>query len=180
MIQLRFALLFAACLLGSTSAAQQITNNTSSQTLGDGFAENLGFNFSQSSSRSNVSAAQSGTALNGAPSSFFSGEIRPFVTGITPIVGGYPNLTSPLAEMAAADQRTKLSGIAERNAKYKNDKLRSYLVRAERAESEGDMKMARANYRLALGYAAEPLRSKIQAVMQERFSGRQPQATGQK
>jgi hypothetical protein len=141
------------------------------QFVGDGFSGNLNFNFAQGSSRSNIGSAQSVTTMNGVPGSFFSGQVRPFVTGVAPVVGGSPANSSPLGGMAAADQQSKLSAIADGNAKSRNQKLQNYLTRAERAESEGNFKMARANYRLALGLADEPLRSMIQTTLREKFSG---------
>ena len=139
---------------------------------GNGFSGGLNFNFAQGSNRSNISTTPSITTMSGYPGSFFSGEIRPFVTGITPIVGAYPNTQNPLAELAVADQQEKLSAIAERNANQQSEKLRSYLRRAERAESEGDMKMARANYRLALPLADSQTQTMIQSILRDRFSGK--------
>ena len=51
---------------------------------------NLGFTFAQGSNRTITSSAPSVTTMNGVPGSFTSQTIRPFVTGITPIVGDYP------------------------------------------------------------------------------------------
>ena len=58
-----------------------------------GFAQkgNPGFHFgltmASGSNRSLVSSGTSTTSLNGYPSSIFSGSMRPFVTGYTPVVG---------------------------------------------------------------------------------------------
>ena len=139
---------------------------------GNGFSGGLNFNFAQGSNRSNISTTPSITTMSGYPGSFFSGEIRPFVTGITPIVSAYPNTQNPLAELAVADQQEKLSAIAERNVNHQSEKLRSYLRRAERAESEGDMKMARANYRRALPLADSQTQAMIQDILRNRFSGK--------
>lgn len=56
---------------------------------------NPGFSFgltmANGSNRSLVSNGVSTTSLNGIPSSIFSGSVRPFVTGYTPIIGqGFP------------------------------------------------------------------------------------------
>jgi hypothetical protein len=173
------AVLVSAMLARPTTHAQQIGLGSSAQSIGggtrfggNGVSGSLNFNFTQESSRFIGGTSQSMTTMNGVPGSFFSGELRPFVMGITPVVGNYPLQFNPMAEMAMAEQHAKLSAIAEGNAKLRNEKLRSYLVRAERAESEGNLKMARANYRLALGQADEPLRSMIQTVLNDRFSGR--------
>jgi hypothetical protein len=138
---------------------------------GNGVSGNLGFNFAQGSDRSIVSSAPSVTTMDGQPGSFFSGEVRPFVLGVTPIVGAYPTAPTELATAAAASQQTMLSNIAKGNAARQSDKLRSYLVRAERSEASGDIKKARANYKLAAAIADEPLKSMILSHVQERFSG---------
>jgi hypothetical protein len=138
---------------------------------GNGVSGNLGFNFAQGSNRSITSASPSVTTTSGYPGSFFSGELRPFVVGISPVVGGVPHAAGELASIAAESQQQMLSGIVAANADRRNDQLRSYLRRAERAEAEGDTKMARANYRHALTLAGEPLRSMIQQTLNDRFSG---------
>lgn len=143
---------------------------------GGGVSGNVRFNFAQGSSRSISGTSQSMTTSNGYPGSFFSGQVRPFVTGITPIVGSYPTADRSLGVIAAADQQATLSTIAQGNARRQNERLQNYLRRAERAESEGDLKMARANYRLAFGLAGEPLRSMIQTVLRDRFSRREASA----
>lgn len=139
---------------------------------GNGFSGSLGFNFAQGSSRSIVSATPSMTTTSGYPGNFFSGGVRPFVTGITPVVGSDANAQHSIGQLAAADQQAKLSAIAEGNANRQSDKLRSYLRRAERAETEGEMKMARANYRLALPLADSQMQATIQSILRERFSGK--------
>jgi len=139
---------------------------------GNGVSGSLGFNFAQGSNRSIVSATPSLTTTSGNPGNFFSGGVRPFVTGITPIIGSNQLAQNSIAELAAADQQAKLSAIAEGNANRQNEKLRSYLRRAERAESEGDMKMARANYRLALPLADSQMQAIIQSILKNRFSGK--------
>ena len=131
---------------------------------------NLGFNFGQSNSQSFSSTTPSLTTMNGVPGSISFGTVRPFVTGFVPVVGDYAAATAP-ADQAAdygnqlADQQ--LSSLRQSQATYQNRKLTQYLQRAERAEQEGDIRMARANYRLAVGIAAEPLRSNLQQRMKQ-------------
>lgn len=55
---------------------------------GGGFS--LGMNFSKGSSRSIISTAPSLTVQNGFGGSIFSGGVRPFVTGVIPVVGNGP------------------------------------------------------------------------------------------
>jgi len=130
----------------------------------------LGFNFAQGSNRTMSGTSQSLTTMDGQSGSFFSGTVRPFVIGLTPVVGGYPTGPAGLGEMAAADQKQRLSAIAQGNLDRRYDKMRSYLMRAERAEADGDLKKARANYSLAFRMADEPLRSMIQSKLSERPS----------
>jgi hypothetical protein len=58
-----------------------------------------------------------------------------------------------------------MTSLMQSQIELQNRKLAQYLQRAERAESEGNKRMARANYRLAIGVAAEPLRSELQRRM---------------
>jgi hypothetical protein len=138
---------------------------------GNGVSGNLGFHFAQGSDRSIVSSTPSVTTMNGQPGSFFSGEVRPFVMGVTPIVGAYPTAPTELATLSAASQQAMLSNIAKGNADRQDNKLRSYLLRAERSEASGDLKKARANYKLAASIAGEPLRSMIHLRVQAISSG---------
>lgn len=112
----------------------------------------------QSSSSSLVGTSASVTTLDGAPGQIQSGAVRPFVTGFTPIVGNYPVQPN---DGIAASRQTVLQSIAESKAAAQNVKLQRYLRRAERADSEGNLRMARANYRLALPLASPPLRAEI-------------------
>ena len=128
---------------------------------GNGVSGNLGFHFAQGSDRSIVSSAPSVTLMDGQPGSIVSGQTRPFVMGVSPVVGAYQSMAGELSSIAAADQHAKLSAIAMAKAERQNDRLRALLVRAERAESEGDWKMARANYKLAVPLAPEPMKSMI-------------------
>lgn len=128
---------------------------------GGGVSGNLRFNFAQGSSRSISSSTPSLTTINGYPGSFSSTVTRPFVTGVTPVVGGYPTIVSPSAEI----RRQQLSALQQSQAELNNRKLQQYLRRVERAESNKNVRMARANLRLAIAIAGEPLRSQLQQRM---------------
>ncbi len=52
--------------------------------------------------------------------------------------------------------QSQRSSLLQSQVELQDRKLAQYLQRAERAESEGNVRMARANYRLAIGIAAEP------------------------
>ena len=132
---------------------------------GGGVSGSLGFNFAQGSSQSISSTTPSLTTTNGYPGSFSSGVIRPFVTGFTPIVGDYTHALSPqqtAAQMASQLGQQRYNSLRQSQAVLQNKKLNQYLRRAELAESEGNKRMARANYRGAIAIASEPLRSLLQ------------------
>ena len=135
---------------------------------GGGVSGSLGFQFGQSSSQSIVSTTPSLTTMNGMPGSISVGVIQPFVTGFTPVVGDYVGATAPLDQVDMAGQQmaqSQMSSLLQSQINLQDRKLAQYLQRAERAESEGNKKVARANYRLAIGIAAEPLRSELQRRM---------------
>lgn len=133
---------------------------------------NLGFTFAQGSNRTLTSSAPSVTTMNGVPGSFTSQTIRPFVTGITPIVGDYPRLGAIPGqgqEMSQAIQQAQQADFQRRasaSSKARHQKALEYFNRGQRAEEEGNKKMARANYRLALHSAAGPLRMEVVKRMQ--------------
>ena len=132
---------------------------------GGGVRGSLGFNFSHGSTRSFSSTTPSLTTMNGYPGSISSGVLQPFVTGISPVVGNYMAATSPLAQSRKALTETghqQLSILRQSQAKRYQGKLAQYLQRAEQGEAAGNKRMARANYRLAISIAAEPLRSELQ------------------
>ncbi len=60
---------------------------------GNGFS--LGLNFAQGNTRSSVSNVPSMTVQNGFGGDMFSGQVRPFVTGVIPIIGANANLLPP-------------------------------------------------------------------------------------
>ncbi|QDT11492.1 hypothetical protein [Planctomycetes bacterium K23_9] len=139
-----------------------------------GVSGNIGFNFSQGSNRSNVTTVPSLTTMNGVPGSIVDQTMRPFVTGITPVVGGHVLLPTPVpgpdpflqSYQAAqnADVQRRLQGNVERTQK----KALEYFNRGQRAEEEGNLKMARANYRRALASAQGQLRYAVQQKMLSR------------
>ena len=140
---------------------------------GGGVRGNLGFQFGQSSSQSISSTTPSLTTMNGYPGSISSGVVRPFVTGFTPVVGGYAEATAPLdasAEMGRQIQQQQLSSLRQSQASLHAKKLDQYLRRIEQAEKSGNKRMARANYRSAIAVAPEPLRSELRRRMQEMLS----------
>ena len=103
--------------------------------------------------------------MNGYPGSISSGVLQPFVTGISPVVGNYAVATSPLTQTRQALVETsqqQISNLRQSQSKRYQGKLAQYLQRAELGEASGNKRMARANYRLAIAIAAEPLRSELQ------------------
>jgi len=139
-----------------------------------GVSGSLGFHFAQGSSRSITSTTPSLTTMDGYPGSISFGVVRPFVTGFTPIVGDFNGAVAPLnAAHQAGDQlrQQQWSALRQSQAVLQNRKLEQYLRRAARAESDGNKRMARANYRGAIAIAPEPLKSQLQArlkwVMQQ-------------
>ena len=144
---------------------------------GGGVSGSLGFQFGQSSNQSIVSTTPSLTTTDGVPGSISSGVIQPFVIGFTPVVSGYAAATAPLDQTNVAAQQlaqSQFSSLLKSQIELQDRKLAQYLQRAERAESEGNKKMARANYRLAIEIAAEPLRSELQRRMMVMLSRATP------
>jgi hypothetical protein len=122
----------------------------------------LGFQFAQGSSQTITSSAPSLTTMDGVPGSFSAGVISPFVMGLTPIVGNYEGAVAPLNQtnqVATELQSQQLASLRQSQAVLANRKLDQLLRRAARAESEGNKRMARANYRGAIAIAPEPLKS---------------------
>ncbi len=132
----------------------------------------LGFTFGQGSSRSITSTAPSITTMNGVPGSITSQTIRPFVTGITPVVSDYPTFgTIPghAQQMSQAIQHAQQSDLQRSMAaanKAQQNRALAYFNRGQRADAEGDKRMARANYRRALGLAQGLLRLEVLKRMQ--------------
>ncbi|MGI9470271.1 MAG: hypothetical protein ACR2NZ_01980 [Rubripirellula sp.] len=135
---------------------------------GGGVRGGLGFNFAQGSSRSISSTTPSLTTMDGYPGSLSSGVVRPFVIGFTPVVGDYAVATAPLESAQQAAQQIgqqQMSSLRQSQASLQQRKLAQYLRRAEQGESTGNKRMARANYRLAISIAPEPLRSELHRRM---------------
>lgn len=136
--------------------------------VGDDVSGSLRFQFGQSSHRSNVSTTPSLTLTDGVPGSISSGVLQPFVIGFTPVVGNYAMATAPLTQAENFSQQlaqSQRSALIQSQIEQQDRKLAQYLQRAERAEKEGNKRMSRANYRLAIAIAAEPLRSELRRRM---------------
>ncbi|GAA5505297.1 hypothetical protein [Novipirellula caenicola] len=140
------------------------------QNLGNGVSGNLRFSFAQGSSQTFSSTTPSVTTMNGVPGSIVSQTVTPFVTGITPVVGSYPVLANP-SQISGQLIQQQLWTVQQSNAQLRVDQLKESIERAERAASQGKIKMARANYLNAIRIAPEPLRSSLQqrlaAVLQQ-------------
>ena len=139
--------------------------------VGGGLSGNLGFNFSQGSSSGFSSTTPSLTTTNGYTGSIFSGTVRPFVTGFSPVVGDYRAATAPASPEIAAYYQGQQADLQRRINAAANAKLAKTLEaykRGLRAEEEGNLKMARANYKRALASATGPLRVEIYQRLQTR------------
>ena len=143
---------------------------------GGGVSGNLGLTFNQGSSRSISSTTPSLTTTNGYPGSITSQTMRPFVTGITPVVGGQVLMPTqppqPIAQQTFnAYQQAQQNQIQQRayaQADARQRKALEAFNRGQKAEAEGNLKMARANYRNALRGAQGELRFEIQKKMRAR------------
>ena len=139
-----------------------------------GLSGSLGFSFAQGSNRSSVSTAPSVTTMNGVPGTISSQTISPFVTGITPVVGGYSygnptqdNVSNQMFQSHQASQAAYLQSRLNANAKAKQERANVAFERAVRADEQGNLRMARANYRIALGSDQGVLRQQILMRMKE-------------
>ncbi|MEL6109839.1 MAG: hypothetical protein AAFU85_27840 [Planctomycetota bacterium] len=139
-----------------------------------GVSGSLGFSFAQGSNRSSVSTTPSVTTLNGAPGSISSQTISPFVTGITPVVGGYygnpteDNVSTQMLRSHQASQAAYLQSRVQANANAKQKRANEAFQRGLQAEDQGNLKMARANYRIALRADQGVLRQQILLRMRQR------------
>ncbi|TWT93569.1 hypothetical protein [Neorhodopirellula pilleata] len=132
----------------------------------------LGLTLNQGSSRSNQSTTASLTTTDGYPGSITSQTVRPFVTGVVPIVGGAPvgfiqdippvtstgqqNLASVAQQqLAEVQQRQQANHDARQKTAYQS------FQRGLKAEQDGNLRMARANYQNALRVAEGELRVEI-------------------
>ncbi|MEO1617796.1 MAG: hypothetical protein AAFV88_18230 [Planctomycetota bacterium] len=140
-----------------------------------GISGSLGLSFAQGSSRSSVSTTPSLTTMNGYPGSISSQTIRPFVTGITPVISGNSlgnptreNVSNQMMESHQQSQAMYLQSRMQANVDAKQSRAQQAFDRAVRAEAEGNLKMARANYRRALAADQGILRQQILLRMRER------------
>ena len=134
---------------------------------GGGISGNLRFNFAQGSSRSISSSAPSLTTMNGYPGSFSSQVVRPFVTGITPVLGDYPT-TTPTQRATEAHRQMQASRLQQQRMKTASKNQQKAYERYRRgvlAEEEGDLRKARANYRAAQRTAQGALRTEVNKRM---------------
>ncbi|MCM2371793.1 hypothetical protein [Aporhodopirellula aestuarii] len=144
---------------------------------GGGFSGGIGLNLSQGSSRSNVSTSASLTTMDGMPGYISSQTVRPFVTGVTPVVGGQafassmPPLPPSPTEAFREYQQSQMADLQRRNIAHHESvqkKAQTAFERGQRAEESGNLRMARANYQNALRTAQGQLRVAIQMRMQAR------------
>ena len=76
-------------MLGNCVAQNiNVTAPFSTSSSSNGGGTSLGFNFARGSNRQSSTTTPSLTTQNGSGGSLFSGELRPFVTGVVPVVGG--------------------------------------------------------------------------------------------
>ena len=127
----------------------------------------VGFEFGQGSRSILSSTSASITTLDGYPGSISVGTIRPFVTGVTPIVGDYRAAmpSSPVINQYYQRQQAYRHSQMLQAAKAQQQQTLRALRRAQRAEEEGNLRMARANYRRALATAQGPLRWQLAAYL---------------
>ncbi|MEO1528476.1 MAG: hypothetical protein AAFX06_23885 [Planctomycetota bacterium] len=140
-----------------------------------GISGSLGLSLAQGSNRSSVSTTPSVTTMNGVPGNISSQTISPFVTGITPVVGGYSygnptqdNVSTQMFQSHQASQAAYLQSRLNANARAKQERADRAFERAVRADEQGNLKMARANYRIALGADQGVLRQQILLRMKAR------------
>ncbi len=101
------------------------------------------------------------------------GQFVPFVTGVTPIVGSngvaygpivttYPDPYGNAAAMMSQSNAMAMSSAMSNQVQWNQSRLQLYLRRAEQAMQARDLKRARANLALAVGYAPQPLKNQLQ------------------
>ena len=142
---------------------------------GGGVSGSLGFNFAQGSSRTMTSTTPSITTMDGYPGTITSQTIRPFVTGVTPVIGGNAygtpatdNVSSQMFNSRQQAQAMQRRSRALAGVEAKQRKAVEAFERGTQAESEGNLKKARANYRKALAADRGPLRQQILIKMRAR------------
>ncbi|MFU7559229.1 hypothetical protein ACMFWY_11155 [Roseiconus sp. JC912] len=143
-----------------------------------GLRGSIGLSLSQGSSSQISSTVPSITTMNGYPGSIQSQTLRPFVTGINPVVagGGYgqpvhDNVAAQAASIYQNAQNQYLQSRVAANLQSKQRSAEEALRRGIEAEESGNLRKARANYRKALASDQGPLRMQIMARLQ-RFQSR--------
>ncbi|KAA5544523.1 hypothetical protein FYK55_09375 [Roseiconus nitratireducens] len=133
-----------------------------------GVRGSIGLSMTQGSNRSITSTTPSITTMNGAGGNISAQTLQPFVTGFTPVLAGgaygspvQQNASSNLFRSGQQAQANELAARAQANRNAQQQLAVQALQRAERAELEGNLRMARANYRKALAADQGPLRAQI-------------------
>jgi hypothetical protein len=104
-----------------------------------GFSGNLNFNFSQGYSRTSTTVAPTVMSLNGYPSNFFAGTVRPFVASVVPTIGrgrgaGGPFFSVPSGNILRGQGPAyRLSQLQERLAQGRKTEPSSRTDRTEPA-----------------------------------------------
>ena len=122
-----------------------------------------------------TSTTPSITTMDGYPGTITSQTIRPFVTGVTPVIGGNAygapstqNVSSQMFSSHQQAQSMQRRSRAQSGILAKQQKAVKAFERGTQAESEGDLQTARANYRKALAADQGPLRQQIIVKMRAR------------
>jgi hypothetical protein len=136
-----------------------------------------GFTADQGSSISTSMAAPTVTMPANGSASFFSGRLRPFVTGFTPVVGAGGYYPTPWQRRVNnVGQRPWSTAINQVDRQTQRDDARAdrrlriiekYQQRAEHEERMGRTGAARMYYRMALKRAAGEHRELIVAKLEE-------------
>ncbi len=146
-----------------------------------GIIGQLGLSAAQGSQTSFSGSAPSLMVTSGVPGYFFSGQFSPFVIGIRPVVGNWtvvrentlhtnvnPQPAPPPVEddQAVVRERRQKEQTKLRNA----HQIHQYLLRAERARDQGNLRLARINYQKALRRAAPEQKAEIQQNLRDLVS----------
>ena len=105
-------------------------------TRGNGTSAFFDLSAGTGSNRSMTMSAPSVTMMNGVPGQIFSGSLRPFVTGLIPVVGDYPVMVpyAPYPQFGPTGPPVVTSPLAERLERLRNEPPRP----AKPANSQGD------------------------------------------
>ncbi len=147
---------------------------------GNGINGRIGLNWAQGSSSFAGGTTQSLTTTDGVPGFIQTGQYVPFVTGVTPIVGSggvgygpvvvmpaYPNPYGTSAAMMNQSNAVVMNQVANNQAQWNQSRLELYLRRTEMAMKDQDIKRARANLAMAIGYAPQPLKAQLQNQLKQ-------------